>query len=123
MAGNWIRNIRDRVTDAFGTGLCRIEQRSGFIEDLFSVVTPDLLRFLLPQRRRQAHHAFQPVCAHDARLLINKVTAGRTPKVSYFGQNQHVWRKNAGLLIDLAGPELMSARRYSPERYKRRPGR
>jgi len=75
MTSNRIGDIRDRVTDALGIGFSRVEQLGRLLEIFFRGKDQNI-KFLLPQRRCQAHNAFQPICTHHAWFLVGEITAG-----------------------------------------------
>ena len=54
---------------------CRVEQLGRLLEIFFRGKDQNI-KFLLPQRRCQAHNAFQPICTHHAWFLVGEITAG-----------------------------------------------
>ena len=103
MAGDRIRNIRHRVTHAFGVGFRWIEQFGGLLK-IFLGRKDQNIKLLLAQRWRQAHHPFQTIRAHHARFLVGEIAAGEERRRRHvLIENQDVGREDAGLFVHFAG--------------------
>ena len=123
MAGKRIRNIRDRVTGAFGISFRRVNQLCCLLQ-IFLCCEYQHVNLLLTQSRRQAHNAFQAVRTHHARFLIAKIVAREERRWRHvLIEDQDVWRKHTGLFVYFAGQrqgQFTNVRRYAISRNRAR---